>query len=183
MNDCRHGHHPEPQPSLFQRVRKIARPVVALTAAPGVLAALGLYLDRLDNPKAVEELGHRVMEFIEDLKSMGHSNSVACEDCGMWGYGYMLKNATWEKVLTDEEREEIHYGTKKSAIICLACAQKRLGRPLTPDDFDLKYSINWPILCAMQIARTEGTEEGADLEALRSDWAAKREDEQEPASA
>lgn len=157
------------QPPLRERLKKVAKHIVAFSAVPGVIATLSLYADSIaDNQRAKEELLHRIVNLIEELKGLNHSTKVSCEVCEQfWGYGYMLKNAVWEKVLTDEEREEIHYGTKKSAIICLACAQQRLGRPLTSEDFDFKYAINWPILCAIEIGRSEKSEYGADLERIR----------------
>lgn len=160
------------RPPLRARLKNVAKHIVAFSAVPGVIATLSLYADSIaDNQRAKEELLHRIVNLIEELKGLNHSTKVSCEVCEQfWGYGYMLKNAVWEKVLTDEEREEIHYGTKKSTIICLACAQQRLGRPLTSEDFDPKYGINWPILCAMEIARCANSEDGADLEKLRESF-------------
>ncbi len=99
------------------------------------------------------------LEFIErvryDLTQLGRSRAQSCHDCGRHGWGYMLKTKIWEQVLTEQERARVHYNENSDMLICLACAHLRLrehrGHGLRRDDFDLAYTINWPILVAIEV--------------------------------
>lgn len=55
-----------------------------------------------------------------------------CDDCKGFNPGYMLNNNVWSTV------------ARSKAIICVSCIQKRLGRPLKPQDFS-KAPINYGI--------------------------------------
>jgi len=47
----------------------------------------------------------------------------ACHDCSLAGWGPMVQESLWQQITSDEE-----------ILLCPGCIEKRLGRPLTPDD-------------------------------------------------
>jgi hypothetical protein len=63
--------------------------------------------------------------------------SCACRDCGKHGGLYMLKTKIWLKIWPTyhEDMEKIKDEALRPGMLCLRCAQARLGRKLEPGDF------------------------------------------------
>lgn len=65
------------------------------------------------------------------------ASGFLCADCGAEAEGYMLLDEVWLSVAASDE------------ILCLACTERRLERPLTAEDFDcdgicVPFSIAFP---------------------------------------
>ena len=77
-------------------------------------------------------------------------SSVYCLDCGVDTYKieqyYMLRNGVWRSI-----------NFKRSGMLCLACAERRLGRPLAAPDFaSVPVNAKQALLCpelALRLAR------------------------------
>ena len=67
-----------------------------------------------------------------------------CSQCQGFHDIYMVKNDVWKSVVTPEET---------SIFLCFFCLQARLGRQLTPDDFDFTIVCNIPILFGLQMGK------------------------------
>lgn len=55
--------------------------------------------------------------------------NVACKFGGICEYSFMLKPETWQSLNLNKE------------ILCVGCIEKRLGRKLTPNDFDTSAKV------------------------------------------
>lgn len=135
----------------------VASGVASMVAAvPFVLWAGYRINDALSSDSAKERLLHRIVDLFSDLNDTSTAEKTDCRDCGLWGYGYMLKREVWESALTEKERDALSHKSSRHMILCLECVVQRLrdrgADKLTADDFDLSYPINWTILCAMGIA-------------------------------
>ncbi len=64
--------------------------------------------------------------------------------CGEYGYGWMVKDEVWEQIsdVVDD------------CILCMSCAERRLGRDFTIDDFT-EFPINNVIRFGYEIGRKE----------------------------
>lgn len=76
-----------------------------------------------------------------------HINTLAS------GHYYMLKNELWEQITSKSFKG--HLGIK--GMLCLNCVEKRLGRQLTENDFDLTIPINWDIIKKINNRNEDGT--------------------------
>lgn len=63
-----------------------------------------------------------------------------CDECGGYGYGYMLKNEVWEAISLPHER-----------FLCLPCAEVRHDRPFVRSDFAKECRINDPLFYAIDV--------------------------------
>lgn len=158
--DHSHSHdHPPANRGLRARVRaardRLFRGAALTGAGIGGGYLLLEYAYSIKDPGARERFLARATAMLQNFQQSQTARSADCEDCGCWGFGYMLYRDVWEEALTEEERDALSHGRKKGTLLCLACVQKRLGRPLTSEDFDPKYPINWPIFAAMEIRDAE----------------------------
>lgn len=95
----------------------------------------------------------------EDVKSGG----FRCYDCDQHGGDYMVHTGVWLQAMPDyPERKRIlvqrHPGNvpERHILLCFACLEARLGRPLTVDDFKLSIPINHGILLGLRLGRHVG---------------------------
>lgn len=87
--------------------------------------------------------------------------SLRCEDCAILPEHYMVRNEVWALAWPDYEEERMrrrrqwrHDGTGSFfCLLCFACLEKRLGRKLTANDFNLELPINKPIAFGMRLAQ------------------------------
>lgn len=92
-----------------------------------------------------------------------HENTGAqhnCFDCARPGGAYMVKDAVWKAAWPDyaQKKRELlqqYKGTPEEfrthLQLCLCCLQKRLGRKLQKEDFDLTLPINDLIVLGMEM--------------------------------
>jgi hypothetical protein len=93
---------------------------------------------------------------------MSHTKAFHCWDCDKDATGYMLKDDLWHQAWPtyDNDRKEAaaQYGKDESGkrnpmaclCLCFGCLEKRLGRRLTPLDFNFKSKLNEGILLGMR---------------------------------
>jgi hypothetical protein len=124
------------------------------SAVPALVYFGGKLLDGLP-PESRKELAQELIDLMREIQRLQGGADTDCEDCGQNGHGYMLHTKVWEEALKPAEREGVHHGSKAHMMLCPACVSERLDRPLTPDDFDPKYPINWPIFCAFELVHDE----------------------------
>jgi hypothetical protein len=137
--------------------------VVALTvpALPIAVYAVSRLMAALPK-EAHKDLAHRFLEAVRGFQgAFIHNLDSRCHDCSRHGTGYMVRHEVWDAALSEKERERT-----ESLLLCLACVSKRLGRMLTPTDFDPKFRINWPIFCAFQIAGGDSKLDFSMMEAM-----------------
>jgi hypothetical protein len=79
---------------------------------------------------AINKLTHRL-----------HGKHPDCQDCGAYGYGYMLHDHVWKEAVAKQP----------ASFLCMHCVNKRLGWLLTRADFDETQRINQPIFAAMAV--------------------------------
>jgi hypothetical protein len=88
------------------------------------------YLDRIPNKDPSEH------DLLENAHKEYMNNMFGCIDCGIntldAGEYYMVKTNIWK--LTG-------LGIS-GGMLCINCLEKRIGRKLTPDDFNLNLPIN-----------------------------------------
>jgi len=58
-----------------------------------------------------------------------------CCDCHQYPTGFMVHDKLWKETM----------GHEAKGYICLACFQKKLGRPLEAEDFKTEVPLNQPI--------------------------------------
>ena len=64
-----------------------------------------------------------------------------CYDCEEYGHGWMVENEVWEQIC----KSEGWHPENPYVIYCCECAEKRLGRKLTIEDFPTDVRINRPL--------------------------------------
>lgn len=83
-----------------------------------------------------------------------------CQDCRRPCGSYMVKDAVWRQAWPDyaKKKQELmqkYHGTpeyfRTHLSLCLGCLQKRLGRKLAKEDFDLTLPINNLLLVGMEL--------------------------------
>lgn len=142
---------PSPWRSMLDGITGAVRfsAVVALTvpAIPIAVYTASRFMAGL--PKdSNKELAHRLLEAVRGFQgNCIHNLDSRCHDCSRHGVGYMVRHEVWDAALSEKERE-----STESLLLCPACVAKRLGRMLTSTDFDPKFRVNWPILCAFRFA-------------------------------
>ena len=77
---------------------------------------------------------------IKEMKDqLDHMEKRVCLDCGVrmqgcgarnrtFNVGYMLKNELWRMIINNEDGS-------RDGLLCIICAQLRLGRKVEPSDF------------------------------------------------
>ena len=80
-------------------------------------------------PRKKSQITPDELEAIFYLSLLPGGYGGGCQACGQPDEGYMLRDKLWYSVAREDE------------ILCLACVQGRLGRPLTRRDF-IDYPIN-----------------------------------------
>jgi len=86
----------------------------------------------------------------------------ACYDCQHHGGAYMVHDHVWDAAWPDYwkvKRSRAHLPERRDRILCLClgCLSRRLGRPLTPDDFDLEVPLNESVRVGIEMGeRTKG---------------------------
>lgn len=73
-----------------------------------------------------------------------------CRDCGGLNDSYMVRREVWFQAVGLRTPE-----TPKPFFLCFRCLEKRLGRPLQEDDFDLKLVINLPIALGIRMGKAK----------------------------
>lgn len=58
------------------------------------------------------------------------------------GHYYMLKDNLWKQITSKPFKGYL----QEKGMLCLNCVEKRLGRKLQEDDFDLTIPVNWDIV-------------------------------------
>jgi hypothetical protein len=82
-----------------------------------------------------------------------------CYDCGDYDPGYMVHRSVWAQAVPEyhvvKRKLVKEFGGSKSPLVhfllCLPCLERRLGRRLTSDDFDLNLAINQGILYGTEL--------------------------------
>lgn len=69
-----------------------------------------------------------------------------CEDCKGLNDEYMVRNEVWKKIIKNASEAN-------RLLLCLDCLQARLGRRLTPEDFNFAIPVNRPILFGIRLAQ------------------------------
>lgn len=68
-----------------------------------------------------------------------------CMECHVNTLGtshyYMVRNELWKEITSKKFKGHLH----EKGMLCLNCVEKRLGRKLTLDDFDLNIPVNYNI--------------------------------------
>jgi hypothetical protein len=97
---------------------------------------------------------------------LGARCRMACYDCKRGSEFYMVRRETWVRAWPeyDSLRREIlakrrellrdpdrAFPVSKFLLLCFDCLERRLGRPLTVDDFDLDLIVNEPIRLGMRL--------------------------------
>ena len=145
----------------MNRLRKIAKAASmgAVVMGTGAMGALTLWRSARNlAPETQQKLGVHLYKQIADLVSKTAKlveGDVDCKDCGEYGYGFMLHDEIWASALSPDELAEYPIGVspdpgKKGLYVCLACCEKRLDRPIGPDDVNYDAAINRPLLHAMR---------------------------------
>lgn len=161
-----HDHDHELRPLAFVRsmISGMSQAGLAMTitamAAPAAVY-FGTKIAHALPKDARKDLLDRLLDLVNQIQDDVKSAKTQCDECSRYGYGYMLRTPVWQSALTEKERDELSHGRRKHMLLCPMCVCDRLGRPLTHDDFDPKYPINWPILCAFELA--DGTPDFAAL--------------------
>lgn len=93
--------------------------------------------------KLVEQYGPKTIEWLKSARN-------ACDDCGSYGYGYMLQDDVWLAAKGSHE-----------GLLCLGCVEKRIGRGLVADDFLDTAPINGPLLHMLRTREPIDVEERA----------------------
>ena len=73
-----------------------------------------------------------------------------CMDCEQYGHGWMVTDEVWEEICEDEGWSP----NNPYAIYCCECAEKRLGRKLTIEDFT-DVPINRALRFGYELGRRE----------------------------
>lgn len=60
-----------------------------------------------------------------------------CRDCGGPNDDYMVRNEVWAAAGAPSKSQQFY--------LCIPCLGRRLGRPLTIEDFDLRIPINYDV--------------------------------------
>lgn len=68
------------------------------------------------------------------------------------GHYYILKNNLWVEITSRKFKG--HLG--ETGMLCLNCVEKRLGRRLVPEDFDLTIPVNYNIFKTINNRDTNG---------------------------
>lgn len=69
------------------------------------------------------------------------------------GHYYMLKDNLWKQITSNYFKGHLH----EKGMLCLNCVEKRLGRKLQEEDFDLTIPINWDIIKKLNNRNKDGT--------------------------
>lgn len=84
-----------------------------------------------------------------------------CYDCRRPAGSYMVHRAVWDRAWPEYRELKRSLVTKYRGTpewfrahleLCLGCLEKRLGRPLSVEDFDLKLPINDGVFTGIRIA-------------------------------
>lgn len=133
---CEHKH------TLRCRIRKAVLRQSFSAAGAVVGGITGTWLGALVAPTLLEpkiwrEIAENIAKALRNGKNV-LNDSQACLDCRRHGYHYMLNDDVWAKIGKPDE------------IFCLPCAQKRLGRGLLPEDFDLESHLNHTVFSTLR---------------------------------
>ena len=119
---------------------------LTMTAAVGAGAAL-IFRDPLaqvirdlpvdDRKKLPGEIAIAINKLTHRL----HGKHPDCQDCGAYGYGYMLHDHVWKEAVAKQP----------ASFLCMHCVNRRLGWFLSRPDFDETQRINQPIFAAMAV--------------------------------
>lgn len=69
-----------------------------------------------------------------------------CRDCGSRDFEmFMVKDELWAKIWPGyaKELKAIKNPKKRHGVLCLPCAEKRLGRKITEEDQNLPNASTW----------------------------------------
>jgi hypothetical protein len=74
---------------------------------------------------------------------------MKCNDCGKLNDSYMVRNDVWRAAWPDYSHRKAEAlrlypkpDVRRHLLLCFRCLEKRLGRTLFPQDFDLTLPIN-----------------------------------------
>jgi hypothetical protein len=87
---------------------------------------------------------------------------LRCRDCNAPSQSYMVRDEIWLAAWPtyNAERRALIRAHKTTndpchqtmLLLCFSCLDKRLGRPLRPDDFKLSLSVNAGIVLGMRMS-------------------------------
>lgn len=81
-----------------------------------------------------------------------------CHDCESDADNYMVKDLVWRRAFPDYKKVRFQLkveGKDPRILLCFDCLEKRLGRLLTAEDFDLSVPVNAGIALGIRIGRND----------------------------
>lgn len=93
------------------------------------------------------------------ISGLNNRKPYHCFDCRGASASYMVRNEVWLKAWPDYENVKrnlkmVFSGTPFTHLeLCISCLEKRLGRNLNADDFDLNLPINHGIALGLRMAK------------------------------